>query len=162
MNLSETLRMPVGLAANKLRSVLTTPGIIIGVGAVITLLSVVESTLRHRSVPYIGSNLRSAVPGNSPAAAPRARVCTHTLQPTMARCDGAARHLAGRPTRHGGGPGVSRVAAVKAGKREITLDTGGVEPEYVARAQFGWLRPGASSHLHARPTHVWPSLVKRS
>ena len=65
MNITESIRVAVGaLTANKLRSILTMLGIIIGVGAVITLVSVgqgVEKMVTD-SIQGIGSNLLFVIP----------------------------------------------------------------------------------------------------
>ena len=67
MNIVESIRVAMrGLAANKLRAVLTMLGIIIGVGAVITLLSVgqgVENLIREQ-LQGAGTNLLFVVPVN--------------------------------------------------------------------------------------------------
>ena len=67
MNITESIRIALrGLGANKMRSALTMLGIIIGVGAVITLLSVgqgVEKVVTD-SLQSIGSNLLFVVPGS--------------------------------------------------------------------------------------------------
>ncbi len=67
MNIVESLRVAMrGLAANKLRAVLTMLGIIIGVGAVITLLSVgrgVENLIREQ-LQGAGTNLLFVIPVN--------------------------------------------------------------------------------------------------
>ncbi len=67
MNLVESLRVAMrGLAANKLRAVLTMLGIIIGVGAVITLLSVgrgVENLIKEQ-LQGAGTNLLFVIPVN--------------------------------------------------------------------------------------------------
>jgi putative ABC transport system permease protein len=67
MNLLESVRMALtALASNKLRAALTMLGIIIGVAAVITLLSVgqgVQITVQQQ-IQGIGSNLLFVVPGN--------------------------------------------------------------------------------------------------
>jgi putative ABC transport system permease protein len=67
MNIVESLRVAMrGLAANKLRAVLTMLGIIIGVGAVITLLSVgrgVENLIREQ-LQGAGTNLLLVIPVN--------------------------------------------------------------------------------------------------
>ena len=67
MNITESIRVAVGaLAANKLRSILTMLGIIIGVGAVITLVSVgqgVEKMVTD-SIQGIGSNLLFVMPSD--------------------------------------------------------------------------------------------------
>jgi putative ABC transport system permease protein len=67
MNLVESLRVALrGLSANKLRAVLTMLGIIIGVGAVIALLSVgrgVENLIREQ-LQGAGTNLLFVIPVN--------------------------------------------------------------------------------------------------
>jgi putative ABC transport system permease protein len=67
MNITESIRVAVGaLTANKLRSILTMLGIIIGVGAVITLVSVgqgVEKMVTD-SIQGIGSNLLFVIPSD--------------------------------------------------------------------------------------------------
>ena len=66
MSVSEALRVALrALSANKLRSILTMLGIIIGVGAVITLLSVGRGVERYVTSQFqsIGSNLLFVVPG---------------------------------------------------------------------------------------------------
>jgi putative ABC transport system permease protein len=68
MNLIETIRIALNsLAANKLRSVLTMLGIIIGVGAVITLLALggAIQTLVTRELQGLGSNLVFLFPGTN-------------------------------------------------------------------------------------------------
>jgi len=66
MTLSESLRIALGaLAANKLRALLTMLGIIIGVAAVITLLSVGKGVEHYVAEQFqgIGSNLLFVFPG---------------------------------------------------------------------------------------------------
>src|SRR3970040_2229303 len=66
MNFSESLRLAFrGLAANKLRAALTMLGIIIGVAAVITLLSVGKGVEQYVTAQFqgIGSNLLFVFPG---------------------------------------------------------------------------------------------------
>ena len=67
MSLSENIRLALrALAANKLRAALTMLGIVIGVGAVITLLSVgrgVEKSVSD-SFQSIGTNLLFVIPGS--------------------------------------------------------------------------------------------------
>ncbi len=66
MNLTESLRIAFrGLAANKLRAALTMLGIIIGVAAVITLLSVGQGVEQYVTEQFqgIGSNLLFVFPG---------------------------------------------------------------------------------------------------
>src|SRR5512146_1016234 len=67
MDLTESIRIALrGLTANKLRSVLTMLGIIIGVAAVIALLSVGQGVqaLVTKQLQSIGTNLLFVVPGN--------------------------------------------------------------------------------------------------
>jgi putative ABC transport system permease protein len=66
MNVIESIRVAVrGLAANKMRSVLTMLGIIIGVGAVITLVSVGQGVERSVTEEFqsVGTNLLFVIPG---------------------------------------------------------------------------------------------------
>ena len=66
MNIVESIRLAThGLAANKLRSALTMLGIIIGVGAVIALLSVGQGAQAAitEQIQGIGSNLVFVIPG---------------------------------------------------------------------------------------------------
>ncbi|MGQ9586376.1 MAG: ABC transporter permease [Anaerolineae bacterium] len=72
MNLMESVRISLrGLSANKLRSALTMLGIIIGVGAVIALLSVGQgvSKLITEQIQSIGSNVLFVAPISLQAAA---------------------------------------------------------------------------------------------
>ncbi|MBN1259592.1 MAG: ABC transporter permease [Anaerolineae bacterium] len=67
MKVLESLRLALkALAANKLRAVLTMLGIIIGVGAVITLLSVGEGVQTYITEQFqaIGSNIFFVIPGS--------------------------------------------------------------------------------------------------
>jgi putative ABC transport system permease protein len=67
MNLWESSRIALqALAANKLRAALTMLGIIIGVGAVITLMSSGSAVERYVTDQFrsIGSNLLFVMPGN--------------------------------------------------------------------------------------------------
>ncbi len=89
MNILESLRVAMrGLSANKLRAVLTMLGIIIGVGAVITLLSVgrgVETLIREQ-LQGAGTNLLFVIPVNmneSGGGPPGMR----SFQPSLTRGD---------------------------------------------------------------------------
>jgi putative ABC transport system permease protein len=67
MNILESIRLAArGLSANKMRSVLTMLGIIIGVGAVIALLSIGEGAQAAitEQIQGIGSNLIFVIPGS--------------------------------------------------------------------------------------------------
>ncbi len=66
MTLTESIRIALGaLLSNKLRAILTMLGIIIGVGAVITLMSVGKGVevLVEESFQSIGTNLLYVFPG---------------------------------------------------------------------------------------------------
>src|SRR6185503_20070664 len=68
MSVAELVRLALrGLAANKLRAALTMLGIIIGVAAVITLLSVGQGVSAYVTEQFqgIGSNLLFIFPGGS-------------------------------------------------------------------------------------------------
>ena len=69
MNLAENIRIALrGLQANKLRAGLTMLGIMIGVAAVITLLSIGDGVTRFVADQFIGlgTNLVFVVPGDNP------------------------------------------------------------------------------------------------
>ena len=73
MNITESLQIALrGLGANKMRSILTMLGIIIGVGAVITLLALGQGVeqLVTGSLQGIGSNLLIVAPGNLDSLGP--------------------------------------------------------------------------------------------
>ena len=77
MNFIEQIRLALrALSVNKLRSVLTMLGIIIGVGAVIALLSVGEGVqnLVRSQLQSIGTNLLFVVPGNLGASSLRSNL----------------------------------------------------------------------------------------
>ncbi len=76
MNAIEQLRLALrALAVNKMRSALTMLGIVIGVGAVITLLSVGQGVqnLVTKQLQSVGTNLLFVVSGNLGAGRPSAR-----------------------------------------------------------------------------------------
>lgn len=73
MNLSENFRLAWrALAANKMRSMLTMLGMIIGVGAVVALLAIGNgaATQISKEVQGIGTNLVSIIPGRSDRNSP--------------------------------------------------------------------------------------------
>ncbi len=133
MSVSEALRVALrALSANKLRSILTMLGIIIGVGAVITLLSVGRGVERYVTSQFqsIGSNLLFVVPGQlSNSGPPRAAggITSSTL--TMSDVQ-ALRDPARTPDVIAVAPEVTRFTTVTAGKREAFPQVGGVEPAY--------------------------------
>jgi putative ABC transport system permease protein len=76
MNLVESVRIAMrALAANKLRSILTMLGIIIGVGAVIALMSIGRGVEKYVTDQFagLGSNLLFITPGSFADGPPQAR-----------------------------------------------------------------------------------------
>jgi len=76
MNIFEAIRIAMrALAANKLRSILTMLGIIIGVGAVIALMSIGRGVEKYVTDQFagLGSNLLFVAPGNLSDGPPRLR-----------------------------------------------------------------------------------------
>ncbi len=132
MSLSESIRLAFrGLAVNKLRSALTMLGIVIGVGAVITLLSVGQGVDRYVKEQFmsVGTNLLFVIPGTLEQGGPPSMRAGQSAALTL----GDARAISD-PVRV---PDVVKVAAeltrfatVSAGKRETYLQVHGVTPEY--------------------------------
>jgi putative ABC transport system permease protein len=127
MNLIETIRIALtGLATNRLRAVLTTLGIIIGVGAVIGLVSLGRGVQDYISGQFeaLGSNLLFVFP-SAPVSGTRTIV-----QPlTTLEVEGL--------TRPGVAPSVSRVAmeyqvsgTVIANSKRIQLAVSGISPNF--------------------------------
>ncbi len=135
MNIQEALRIALrALSANKLRSILTMLGIIIGVGAVITLLSVGRGVERYVTGQFqsIGSNLLFVVPGQLTASGGPPRTRGNAGSSLTMRDVQALRDPLRAPDVISVAPEVSRFNPVKSGKREITSQVGGVEAEYAA------------------------------
>nr|WP_290666268.1 ABC transporter permease [Ardenticatena sp.] len=89
MNIKEGIRIALrALSANKLRSVLTMLGIIIGVGAVIALLSVGQGVQKFvtESIESTGTNLLFVIPG-SPGEGGRSSGLTLTVNDAEAIAD---------------------------------------------------------------------------
>jgi putative ABC transport system permease protein len=131
MNLTESIRIALrALSANKLRSALTMLGIIIGVGAVITLVSVgkgVENYVTNR-FQSIGSNLLFVVPGRlDQGGPPRERRGGQPL--TMGDAEAIADPM-NVPDAVAVAPEVSHFTTVTRGKRDTYPQVAGVTPEY--------------------------------
>ncbi len=127
MTLTESVRIAVrSLLANKLRAVLTMLGIIIGVGAVITLMSAGKGVevFVEESFQSVGSNLLFVFPGSIEDSS-----TTRRPQITM----GDYRAIADPflvPDAMGIAPELSSRADVVAGRRDIRTDISGVTPEF--------------------------------
>lgn len=128
MNVAESIQIALrALLANKLRAVLTMLGIIIGVGAVITLMSVGKGVEQFvaQSFQGLGSNLLFIFPGTLDYSGASRR-----LEMTMGDYAAIADpfqvpHVAGVA------PELSVGVDVTAGKRAIRTDVSGVTPEYM-------------------------------
>lgn len=133
MNLVESIRVAMrGLSANKLRSALTMLGIIIGVAAVITLLSVgkgVERLITER-LESAGSNLLFVLPlniNNDSASASRGR----GVQPSLTMSDlEAINDPFNVPDVVATAPEVNTSATVDYQRNTITVQVSGITPEY--------------------------------
>jgi len=133
MNLVESLRIAMrGLSANKLRAALTMLGIIIGVGAVITLLSVGQgvSKLITEQLQSAGSNLLFVIPINMDEAGggpPGAR----NFQPSLTMSDlDAINDPFNAPDVAATAPEVNTNATVDHQKNTLNLQVSGITPEY--------------------------------
>ena len=135
MSLLESLRVAMrGLTANKLRSILTMLGIIIGVGAVITLLSVgrgVENLIRDQ-LQGAGTNLLFVLPLNinqQNNAGPRGQMTA--FEPSLTRGDlEAIADPFNVPDVVKTAPAVDTNATVTQQRNTLNLQVSGVTPEY--------------------------------
>ncbi len=132
MNISESIRIALrGLAANKLRSALTMLGIIIGVGAVIALLSVGQGVaqLITEQIQSIGSNVLFVVPLNLQAASggPISAGAGGSLTLADAEAIGDPGLV---PDIVAVAPEIQRSATVERGREAIVATVAGVTPEY--------------------------------
>ena len=134
MNLTSSIRIALrGLSSNKLRTALTMLGIVIGVGAVITLLSVGQGVEQYIAQQFqsIGSNLLFVVPGqlqHTPGALRRGRA-------SQGLTHGDALAIADPfnvPDVVAVAPELGRFTAVTAGKRDALPQVLGVTPVYTS------------------------------
>jgi putative ABC transport system permease protein len=137
MGLTEQLRVALrALSVNKLRSSLTMLGIIIGVGAVITLLSVGQGVqnLVTGQLQSIGTNLLFVVPGNMNDSQMQARSGSFqqmTLADAIAIGDPA-----NAPDVIAVAPELMSSAEVSYGKKTVRVNTSGVTPIYETVRNF--------------------------
>ncbi len=133
MNLLESIRVSFGsLSANKLRSMLTMLGIIIGVGAVIALLSVGQGAgaAITQQIQGIGSNLVFVFPGQTSSAGIRAAsgsAATLTLADANALSDPTCCSAIA-----GVAPVFTRNAQVTGGSNNTNTNVTGTTPSYQA------------------------------
>ncbi len=134
MTLVESFRTAVdSLIANKLRSALTMLGIIIGVGAVITLLSVGQGVQRFvtQSIQSTGTNLLFVIPGQIGDEGERSTGLTLTLEDAEAIAD--PRNV---PDVVGVAPELSVGARVERGRVGRRFTISGVTPDFAQVRNF--------------------------
>jgi putative ABC transport system permease protein len=132
MRITEAIRLALrALAANKLRSALTMLGIIIGVGAVITLLSVGQGvqTLVTEQLQSVGTNLLFVVPGNIGAGGQTQFRTAARSSLTMADAEAIADPF-NAPSVARTAPELISSATVSFGKKDLRLSVSGVTPSY--------------------------------
>ncbi|MGD2206729.1 MAG: ABC transporter permease [Anaerolineae bacterium] len=128
MTVTESIRIALrALLSNKMRAVLTMLGIIIGVGAVITLMSVGKGVeqLVAESFQSVGSNLLFVFPGSIEEMSGSKRP-----EITMGDYQAIADPFL-VPDAIGVAPELSSRADVVAGKRDLRTDISGVTPEFL-------------------------------
>ncbi len=131
MNISEAIRLSLrALAVNKLRSALTMLGIIIGVGAVITLLSVGQGVQDYiaKQLQSVGTNLLFVVPGSLTGGASATRTGARPLL-TLSDAQALADPF-NVPDVVRVAPELMSSATVTYGKRNIRTTVSGVTPAY--------------------------------
>jgi putative ABC transport system permease protein len=139
MQIWESVRIALrALTANKMRSILTMLGIIIGVGAVIALLSVGIGFERYITQQFesLGSNLLFVIPGQLDSGASSSGSSRQRIQPLTV---GDAQALADPflvPDVVAVAPEYSRSGTVVRGKLERRTSISGVTPEYQAVRNF--------------------------
>lgn len=131
MNLAESIRVSLrALAANKLRSALTMLGIVIGVGAVITLMAAGQGVQVYVAERFqgIGTNLLFVIPGTFEAAGPAQ---AHSVTRPMTMADVRALSDPFRlPDVARLAPELDRSATVVAGGQQMDTQVQGVTPEF--------------------------------
>jgi putative ABC transport system permease protein len=134
MNLLESLRIAMrGLSANKLRAVLTMLGIIIGVGAVITLLSVGQGVekLITEQLQSAGTNLLFVIPVNINDSSNAGPPGATSFEPSLTLGDlQAIADPFNAPDVALTAPEVNTRALVAQQKKSASLQVSGVTPEY--------------------------------
>ncbi len=133
MSIVESARIALGaLTANKLRAVLTMLGIIIGVGAVIALLSVGHGFQEYISQQFegLGSNLLFVIPGQLEQGGPHDGRSQQRIQPlTMGDAEAVADPYQVSDV-VAVAPEFSRSGTLVRGKQERYTSISGVTPDY--------------------------------
>ena len=131
MNLYESIRVAMlALAANKLRSILTMLGIIIGVGAVIALMSIGRGVEKYVTDQFAsaGTNLLYVVPGQLSEGSPRERARSSGIL-TLSDSNAIANPLR-VPDVIAVAPEVSGSAVVSKGNKSLGVSVNGVTASY--------------------------------
>ena len=129
MNLTESIKIAIrGLATNKARSALTMLGIIIGVGAVVTMISIgtgATSSVTTR-IQGLGSNLLTVIPGAGFAGGVRGAIGSMTSL-TLEDADAIKKNV---PDAKNISPEYSQNAQVVYGDKNINTAINGVTPAF--------------------------------
>ncbi|MBM4458747.1 MAG: FtsX-like permease family protein [Chloroflexi bacterium] len=138
MNLIESIRIALrGLSVNKLRSALTMLGIIIGVGAVITLMSVGQGVqvLITEELQSVGTNLLFVMPGQFSNSGARPRTGSGSASLTLADAAAIADpfHV---PSAMKVAPELMASADVSYGRQDLRIQVSGVTPDYSVVRKF--------------------------
>ncbi len=139
MNLVESFRVAIsGLLANKLRSALTMLGIIIGIFAVIVLISIGRGleTIVNEQFNAIGSNLLFVFPISPGTRAGSGRPSTRGSQGLSNADVAALRDPFRTPDVQAVAPAINRRRLVTYGREETETDIVGVTPEYESVRNF--------------------------
>ena len=131
MNLYESIRVAMlALAANKLRSILTMLGIIIGVGAVIALMSIGRGVEKYVTDQFAsaGTNLLYIVPGQLSEGSPQERARSSGIL-TLSDSNAIANPLQ-VPDVFAVAPEVSGSAVVSKGNKDLGVSVNGVTASY--------------------------------
>jgi len=132
VSILESVRLALrALTANKLRAVLTMLGIIIGVGAVITLMSAGEgvSVYIEERFQGIGSNLLFVIPGSMEEQSGPPGTGNSTAELTSGDVE-ALRDPVRAPDVAAVSPEVMQMAIVATGKRDTFVQVEGVTPDF--------------------------------
>lgn len=133
MNFTELLAESItALTINKLRTGLATLGIIIGIGAVIALVSIGQSGQKsvENQIESLGSNLLTVIPGAQQSSGVRGAAGGQT---TLTYDDAKAISASSQiNTLANVSPELSRRAQVSAGRNNTNTQILGVTPAYLA------------------------------
>src|SRR6266545_358969 len=130
MNLFESIRVALtALRTNKLRSLLTMLGIIIGVGAVVGMLAIGNGFQQYLDSQFDQLGIESfyVFPGTN------SKKISDQMPPQLTAADAAAIAQPGAaPAAEGVATQLGRSAQVSAGAKPYTYDVAGVTPSYFA------------------------------